>query len=333
MKSRILLLLFILPASHNLLAQSTGFDETVAFIRQKVSCCATPFTPSRKLKVSAIEIDRAGNTCLYYSPSKEPNRFNIFQLYRSDSSDNGIELYQETKFIQFHISEEKTRMIAFASHETANEVYLAFLRLIQLKKQESAVMESKAGASGQPAEGRYFISRNTSLAGASEFLVNSLRSVEKKQQEKSTLSIASKGEGWLDRDSIPVGEWKFYAMDASGKEYLVKKGSYHRTNAGMFEVIYSDTAELIQKFGVSVQFLKENEALSIPFIKCKEWEYFHPDGKPWKKIRFQSAGLPIKLSVVVKMDENANVTGDTLVQEVNAIPDEWILSEAAEAKD
>jgi len=117
-------------------SQERNFEQTKAFIVEKVRCCAVPFTPSRPDKVAGITIGKDGTITLNYDPDKAPQTFNLFELYKLNDTATGIELNKDSKFVQFHVSGLRTRLISFATHQEAKEVYTAFLDLLQLCEQE-----------------------------------------------------------------------------------------------------------------------------------------------------------------------------------------------------
>jgi hypothetical protein len=98
-----------------------------------VHCCAVPFAPSHPSnKVAGINIEEEGSIVLYYSSERAPQTFNLFDLYKESDSTTGIQLYKESKFVQFHIDSVRTRVISFATHDEAKEIYTAFLDLLRL---------------------------------------------------------------------------------------------------------------------------------------------------------------------------------------------------------
>ncbi len=153
-------------------------------------------------------------------------------------------------------------------------------------------------------------------------LTGSIRAIDKKDEGDSTLSIYSNGEGWLDKDSLPVGEWKFYATQNGGKEYLFKSGSYQPTTASMFEVINIDSSDLAKNYGLSFYRLQENQLQIIPFIKANQWNYFHANGKIWKSVNFKMSQVPIIISIV--MDDLDDQSSTRLVIQLKEELDEWI---------
>lgn len=132
-------LAFVLPLVLLLFLGSQGygqvrdFKQTKNFISEKLHCCSVPFTPSDpSRKVVAVDIDQDGSVALFYSSDMVPQTFNLFDLYKESDTSTGIQLYKDAKFVQFHLSPERTRVISFATHNEAKEVYNAFLDLLRL---------------------------------------------------------------------------------------------------------------------------------------------------------------------------------------------------------
>ena len=120
-------------------AQESNFEQTLAFIKKKVSCCSVPFSPSTKRKIDFIDIRENGDMTLRYSDNKVKQTYNLLELHKEKEGQTGIDTVMGGKFIQFHIHEEKIRMIRFASAADAREVYSAFLRLLPLLSKEKSV--------------------------------------------------------------------------------------------------------------------------------------------------------------------------------------------------
>jgi hypothetical protein len=245
---------------------------------------------------------------LSYTPRKSPQSFNLFNLLKSAEAPLGIELYQDTKFIQFHVSEERTRLISFSTHEEAREVYNAFIHLIAMAENKST-------------EAIFFLSRYAELKTSNPLLASSLRAEDKSELSGKEIIIESKGEGWLDKDSLPVGKWKFYARDEKQKEYLFKEGIYLKTNPGMFEVQGIDSAELNDNYHLSMQSLQEYRSKEIPFVKSGSWTYYQPDGKPAKTMDFISQRIPVSVSIM--MEDPSSNKSTKLAIAINEKADEW----------
>lgn len=133
----VLPLVFLLLLSYKGFGQVRDLEQTKAFIQEKVRCCSVPFTPSQSKKVGFIVIEDEGSIALYYNDSMVPNTFNLFDLYKENDTATGIQLTNNSKFVRFQVNEDRTRLISFATHEEAKEVYEAFLDLLQLCKKET----------------------------------------------------------------------------------------------------------------------------------------------------------------------------------------------------
>lgn len=403
---------FLLSILH--ISAQSSFENTVAIIQNKVSCCSVPFSPSTKRKVSNIGIEKNGDISLYYSDKKAKEAFNLFELYKEESI-TGIDTILGGKFIQFHIKSDKIRTIRFASPNDANQAYIAFLKLFDLcKKNNSEIkrlnllqtiqyindrlakwadpktvkLDAKANgdlvisnsskqtfsfnffdlnnnnsqkASGieiipcdkkshapvswihfktsdrqiafirlncniptdeleqihsailhlgsicQKPEvrksnndkGSYFLTRAGILSSNNEMLYRSLRPIDKMDIGDSTITITSKGEGWLDKDSFPVGNWNFYAINEAGEEYLFKSGVYQRTNPLMFQVINIDSSDLQNQFHLKFLNLQEEQVQTIPFIKINKWNYYHVNKKLWKSVYYKALQIPISTTILM----------------------------------
>ena len=120
----------ILLICFRLSAQDPGkMEKLFSKIKQEVRCCAVPFANDRELKVTDISFGKNGLVELVYNEDRQPELFNLFELNKSFDAPLGIQLYQTISFIQFHISEERTRVIRFSSHDKAKEIYSAFMAL------------------------------------------------------------------------------------------------------------------------------------------------------------------------------------------------------------
>lgn len=182
----------------------------------------------------------------------------------------------------------------------------------------------------KPAGAFYFVNHRSVVHSTNNMLLNSIRSADKKDVGDTTILIASAGEGWLDKDSLPIGEWQFFATDAKGREYLFKKGFYNRTTPDLFEVLNSDSNWLLKNHQISFASLKENHAVQIPFIKSGNWNYYHPNGRLWKTVSFQSKQVPVYLDIMISTDPLGNETGSTIVSRGKDDSDEWISRDVKE---
>lgn len=313
---RWMLILFLTSCADLLLqAQDAGFGQTVQFIQNKIHCCSVPFSSSVKRKVDGILVTLNGDITLRYSDGKPPQTFNLLKLYKETGEATGMDTIMNGKYIQFQINSGKTNLIRFATAADAKETYIAFLELRLLCKKEMLKLNDR------PSAAIYFISRNAVLKTGNEMLFNSIRSIDQKKAGDTVIAVSSRGEGWLDKDSLPVGQWHFYAKDGSDKEYLFKAGTYSRTKPAMFEVKNIDSSDLSSKYQLSFCTLQEDHVKRIPFIKSYNWNYYHPDGKLWKSVDYLVSRIPIFTSIVMNGTEND--PSSILVVQLKENPDEW----------
>ncbi len=164
---------------------------------------------------------------------------------------------------------------------------LTFISSVAFGKSDSILQRSDSGV--------YFIHENETINHGKYYLSNSIRSIDKMDIDTSTIEIKADGEGWLDKDSVPVGNWKFYANSKAGNKYILKEGNYVRSSPSMFFLL-GDTDELKDVFGSNLDTLLMQQIRTIPFIKAGTWTY-HPNGKLWKKVTFRSSEIPIKFFI------------------------------------
>ncbi len=331
-----LLLPVLLCCNILLHAQQMNFEQTRALIKKTIACCAIPFLSGDSMKVSGIEIQKNGDVQIFYSSKKGPLAFNLFDLYSEGGDDKGIQTgIGNSRLLLFNLNPEKTRTIRFATHEDAKKMEAAFTRLLQLcsrRSHDSSVTDfpSPDLQSAKPEGALYFINRRAIVHTSNNMLLNSIRSADKKDVGDTTLLVMSSGEGWLDKDSLPIGDWQFFTTDASGREYVFKKGSYSRTRADMFEVLNSDSNWLMKNHQVSFASLKENHSVLVPFIKSDNWEYYHPNGRIWKTVGYQSRQVPVYLDIMISTDPLGNETGSTIITRSKEDADEWIARDVKE---
>jgi hypothetical protein len=177
----------------------------------------------------------------------------------------------------------------------------AFLRLRLLCIKTGSLNDRPPGAA-------YFIPRNALLNSGNKMLAESIRSIDITGDSRVPVPVNSSGEGWLDKDSLPIGQWYFYAKNSTGKEYLFKTGLYQTTTPEMFEVTDIDSVELAKNFHLSFLSLQKQQAQAIPFVKVKAWKYYHPDGTIWKKVNFKHRQIPVNTSIVIMDLENTEQT-------------------------
>ena len=178
------------------------------------------------------------------------------------------------------------------------------------------------------AEAVHFISRHSIITTTNEVLMASIRPIDKKDQGDTTFTISSFGEGWLDKDSLPTGTWKFYAGRDTGKEYLFKTGDYTRTRHEMFVVLNIDSSDLQKHYGRSFRDLQEGQVPVIPFVKSNDWHYYHANGQLWKKVSYKNIQIPVNTGIVMQDAEKPGAT--MLIIELKSGPDEWIESPVVE---
>lgn len=289
-------------------AQDAEFVKTVRLIQHKINCCSVPFSPSVKRKVDSISVVMNGEVTFYYSDGKPPLTFNLLKLYKERGGGTGMDTIMNGKYIQFYLNPDKINLIRFATAADAKEAYSAFRELrLKMNDRDPAAI--------------YFIKRTTVLRSENEMLLNSIRCIDKMKAGDTVVNIKSRGEGWLDKDSLPVGQWSFYAEDDKGKEYLLKSGTYSRTVPAMFEVRDIDSSELSDRYHLSFCTLQEDHARNIPFIKSYSWNYYHPDGRLWRSVNYLVSQIPIWTSIMITGSEE--YPSSTLAVMLKENPDEW----------
>jgi hypothetical protein len=118
-------------------AQPQNYQEIVKRIQSKIKCCAVPIAASSSKKVANISINIDGSTTFSYSDKSPDYNFNLFQLYKEEQSKTGIDTILKGRVIQFSETEQRARLIKFATADDAAEVYEAFLQLINIGKAEN----------------------------------------------------------------------------------------------------------------------------------------------------------------------------------------------------
>lgn len=251
-------------------------------------------------------------------------KFNLFEL-DSDPADtmNGIVIdpcnpasHAPLTWVNFLKAGETVAFIRLKCNTPKTELTLirsAFLRLRLLCIKTSSLSDRPPGAA-------YFIPRNSLLNSGNKMLAESIRSIDIAGDSRVPVPVNSSGEGWLDKDSLPIGQWYFYAKNSTGKEYLFKTGLYQITTPEMFEVTDIDSVELAN-FHLSFLSLQKQQAQAIPFVKVKAWKYYHPDGTIWKKVNFKHRQIPVNTSIVIMDLENTEQT--RLVINLKERLDEW----------
>lgn len=252
-------------------------------------------------------------------------KFNLFDL--SDVPDdkmNGILLspcdlisHAPLAWINFVKAGETVAYIRLSCKTPRTELEIiksAFLQLKLLSVKTDILINRTADAA-------YFIPRNAILNTENKMLVNSIRSIDFKDYANPATSIKSSGEGWVDKDSLPIGKWNFYAKTITGNEYLFKSGLYQRTKPEMFTVMDIDSADLTKNYHLTFYNLQQQQVQTISFVKVKAWEYYHADGKFWKKVYYKHNEIPLSTSIVIMDSENIEQT--RLVINLKERMDEW----------
>ena len=204
------------------------------------------------------------------------------------------------------------RLDCSVPNEELNIIRNAFMHLRSLSSNFSAI-------TNPPYEAVYFISRLAKLESNDEMLDKSIRSSE--MTSFTGKATTANGEGWLDRDSLPIGIWNFYIQESSGKEYLFKTGTYKRTKPGMFEVTGIDSTELAKRYHLTFTELQRGHVQTIPFIKVQAWSYYYPNGKLWKSVYFRDRKIP--LSVIISMADPEQPDATRLLVSLKERMDEW----------
>jgi len=260
--------------------------------------------------------------------------FNLFDLTHKEynnKDDEGIETvncdtnaHAPLAWINFNKARGNVAFIRLDCHAPKEELEIiryAFLHLRSLCTKDDVFIKPPSGAI-------YFVSRNAVLKTENEMLVTSIRSIDKKDEGDTTLSVSSNAEGWLDKDSLPIGKWNFYAKNKLAKEYLFKSGTYQRTKAEMFKVINIDSADLAKNYHLSFSYLQQNQAKTIPFIKTNEWNYYHANSGLWKTVIYKIRQIPLIANILMQEPEY-NASAKLTIQ-LKGDLDEWIKGDVKE---
>lgn len=163
-------------------------------------------------------------------------------------------------------------------------------------------------------EGKFYVSHDTLHEAAK--LLNITNSEDRKDVFDTTITILSVGEGWFDRDSLPIGKWRFFSKDENGKVYLFKEGIFKKTTPEMFTIVGTDLSSVNKIFHYSQYKIKFMESSMIKYIKCGEWTYYHRNGKVWRKMLYQCDSLCIEY-IIAKSDEGNNSNSYKLLGTTN----------------
>jgi len=182
----------------------------------------------------------------------------------------------------------------------------------------------------KPGDGYYFINRNAKIDTANHLLYASIRPTEKTDYKNTTEEIRSNGEGWLNKDSLPIGPWTFYAHTKAGHEYIFKKGEYSVIDDQMIRLNDKDY-DRIEENGFNLGSVLENAAWLTRFIKKGEWIYYYPGGKVWqhRKYRYYDLYIPLQFK---GYDDNEKIYKE-IAFEINHNPDEWSPEVVEELKE
>lgn len=308
-----------LPKKETKLFENLNIMQTVDFINIRLAKWAEA---GNAVKLSALEDGSIG----IQNKRNQFLRFNMFELIPPhDGKWEGVEIsacdprvHVPLGWISFNSLQNTKAFIRFDCNTPEMELEIiksAFLHLRSLYINSNSSYSRPNGA-------MYFVNRGVMINANNDMLVSSIRSQDKKDEGDTTLFIKSNGEGWLDKDSLPVGEWRFYAADSAGNEYLFKTGNYQPTNNGMFTVRGIDSSYLAKKYHLSFLELNQRQVQSIPFIKWGKWNYYHSDGSLWKSVSFINKEIPITVQIMIVDADNPEVT--MLVTPVNDKMDEWL---------
>ena len=315
----------------NLLRMSdTRKETTVASFQSVVNAINEKLAKWAEGKIQLAA--REDGNILITSSGKRVFAFNLFELdiYGNGTDSYGMQVVPcskkaaaELSWINFYSAGKTTAYFKLGCMPDAELSSLHQL-IIQLR------FLCQPSFATKPAGAVHFIRSTETVHAQNEMLLGSIRSSDKKDVGDTTLLIYSSGEGWLDKDSLPVGTWRFYAKGPDGIPYLFKTGDYSRTKASMFEVQNSDSAWVSKHHGVSFASLREEQTSIVPFIKAGSWKYFHPDGSKWKVVSYQVEKIPVFLDVMITTDGAGNDTGSSLIARTKEDRDEWISADVTE---
>ncbi len=304
-----------------------NFQQTVDVINIRLSKWSEKGNPVRIIALNNGYI-------IVANKGKQTLRFNLFDLKDENIQKNhGIETlacdpraHAPLAWINF---ESKGGTIGFirldckTPHPELDIIRGAFIHL-------KSLCTKFAASNNPPYEALYLVNRNAVLKTQNKMLAGSLRAVDKKD-DRDTVSITSNGEGWLDKDSLPIGKWHFYSKDEQGKEYLFKSGTYLPTNPEMFKVMGIDSSDLAKKYQLSFYALQQGHAQTVSFIKAKAWNYYHPNGSLWKTVYYRTTEIPITTRIVM-MDPENNKSTSLVIELKKDRMDEWAEGTGKENK-
>lgn len=292
------------------------FNETADLINNRLSLYSEKSNLTRIIAMENGSITVTNNR-------KQTLKFNLFDLKdENNHDDNGIEIIpcnrSEHVTIAWINFKSVGGTIGFIRLDcTTPYKELIFLRhaFIQLKAKSSKLLV----VPNLPYEALYFVSRSTNFTTENIILLKSIIAVDTIRNDEV---VKSYGEGWLDKDSLPIGKWNFYAKKQEGEEYLFKTGLYQKTKMETFSVKGIDSLTLKKQYQLSFKDLQQRHLQSVPFIKSKAWNFYDPTGKHLKTVYYKTMGIPINVSIVVMdMDkmEDSKLTIELKVDKM----DEW----------
>src|SRR5688572_16119572 len=255
--------LFSLCENKSSVISSLNHQQTIQFINERLAKWADPVN---KLKMDA----KLNGDIVISSNSQQIFNFNFFDLSNGNNQKvSGIEIvgcdkktHAPRSWINFKTPGRQVAFIRLNCDIPQNElenIRSAILHLGSLS-QKPELRNSK----NDP--GVYFLTRTSIISTENEILQKSLRPIDKMDIGDSTIEISSKGEGWLDKDSLPTGKWNFYAKNKEGKEFLFKTGIYQRTDPGLFQVFNIDSSDLKKQYHLSFYDLQQDQVNTIRFI-------------------------------------------------------------------
>ncbi len=253
--------------------------------------------------------------------------FNIFDLISSSSERNeGIRIklcdprtHAPSAWMYFDSYAKSLAFIRFTCLTPETELDIIKGAFVHLKSLCSKVTYNVIGHDSAV----FFVKRNAVISTENLMLKESIRAVDKKPSGDTVILINSNGEGWLDKDSLPIGVWNFYATDSLGGEYLFKTGKYQRTILSMFEVTGIDSADIEKDYHLTFSDLRQQHLRTVPFIKTGKWSYYHAARKVWKTLAFKKESIPISTSVLIMNMENPGNTS-LIINLKDDSMDEWV---------
>ena len=132
---KLITICLIITATFTVNAQNISFEETVKYINDKITCCATEVGTLS----TGIQVFPNGYISIKHTNKKYDISFNFFDLvkpapeYVCDNCDNGIGItHGYPTSVAFYIKPNFTVLINFATEAEAQRVLKAFLHLRSL---------------------------------------------------------------------------------------------------------------------------------------------------------------------------------------------------------